>query len=81
VLTNQCDWAASVDCSLNSDPKMLSQHAGPSPRPLQQQKPFQQHQPFQQQEPFQQQFQLGQAQGQPQQQFQPQLPFSRFFRF
>jgi len=33
VLTNQCDWETSVDCSLNRDPRMLTQHAGPSPRP------------------------------------------------
>jgi len=33
VLTNQCDWEANVDCSLNSDPRMMTQHAGPTPRP------------------------------------------------
>merc|ERR1712083_192709 len=55
VLTNQCDWEASVDCSLNSDPRMLNQHVGPTPRPqltaLQQQQrnPFQESNSFQQQ--------------------------------
>jgi len=67
VLTNQCDWEASVDCSLNKDPRMLRQHAGPSPRPQQQQnfnsQPFSSDQQQQQQQTLQ------------------QLPFSNFFRF
>jgi len=42
VLTNQCDWEASVNCDLNRDPRMLNQHAGPSPRP----QPSPQNQPF-----------------------------------
>jgi len=65
VLTNQCDWEASVDCSLNKDPRMLNQHAGPSPRP--QLSPFQQEQ--QQQEAFTSGFTAFQQ------------PFSTFFRF
>ena len=63
MLTNQCDWAASVDCSLNSDPRMLNQHVGPTPRPqltaLQQQQqrsPFQESNSFDQQQFDQQQF-------------------------
>ena len=63
VLTNQCDWKASVDCSLNSDPRMLNQHVGPTPRPqltaLQQQQ--QQRSPFQESNSFDQQ-QFGQQQ-------------------
>jgi len=65
VVTNQCDWEASVDCSLNKDPRMLNQHAGPSPRP--QLSPFQQEQ--QQQEAFTSGFTAFQQ------------PFSTFFRF
>merc|ERR1719350_1434047 len=63
VLTNQCDWEASVDYSLNSDPRMLNQHVGPTPRPqltaLQQQQqrsPFQESNSFDQQQFDQQQF-------------------------
>jgi len=65
VLTNQCDWEASVDCSLNKDPRMLRQHAGPSPRPQKAPQSFN-SQPFSQQQ---------------QQQTLQQLPFSNFFRF
>ena len=81
VLTNQCDWAASVDCSLNSDPRMLNQHSGPTPRP---QVPVSFQQPFTAtQDNFQPQQQQFQPRGQQfqQQQFQQQqqLPISKFF--
>lgn len=39
VLTNQCDWETSVDCSLNSSPGMLARHSGPSPSPAQPSQP------------------------------------------
>ena len=75
VLTNQCDWEASVDCSLNSDPRMLNQHVGPTPRPqltaLQQQQqrsPFQESNSFQQQNSFGEQL-FGQQGFEQQQQF------------
>ena len=95
VLTNQCDWEASVDCSLNSDPRMLNQHVGPTPRPqltaLQQQQ--QQRSPFQESNSFQQQNSFGEQlfgqQGfeqqqqfdlqQQQGQFEGEVPFSKFF--
>ena len=96
VLTNQCDWEASVDCSLNSDPRMLNQHVGPTPRPqltaLQQQQrsPFQESNSFQQQNSFGEQL-FGQQGFEQQQQFdlqqqqfefegQGEVPFSKFFR-
>ena len=87
VLTNQCDWKASVDCSLNSDPRMLNQHVGPTPRPQltalqQQQNSFQESNSFgQQQNSFGQQ--LFNQQGFDPQQFegqQAEVPFSKFFR-
>merc|ERR1719234_1273535 len=93
VLTNQCDWEASVDCSLNSDPRMLNQHVGPTPRPQltslqqQQQNSFQPQNSFgqqlfaQQQQGFeqQQQFDLQQQQQQFEFEGQGEVPFSKFF--
>ena len=68
-----------MDCSLNSDPRMLNQHVGPTPRPqltaLQQQQqrnPFQESNSFDQQQFGQQQFQQQQQQGFEQQQFEQQ---------
>ena len=80
VLTNQCDWKASVDCSLNSDPRMLNQHVGPTPRPQltalqQQQNSFQESNSFGQQLFNQQGFDPQQFEGQ-----QAAVPFSKFFR-
>ena len=83
VLTNQCDWEASVDCSLNSDPRMLNQHVGPTPRPqltsLQQQ---QQQNSFQPQNSFGQQLFSQQQQGfEQQQQFDLQQQQQQQFEF
>ena len=71
VLTNQCDWEASVDCSLNKDPRMLNQHSGPTPRPLL--TPTQQAQFRPQQIDLYDQYD--------QYDDQSNLPFSKFFRF